>query len=228
MVWPPIPFSYDTASTRSAVPAPRRRPRDWLGTDDQARDVVARLLYGFRISVLFGLVLTALSTVIGVAAGAVQGYFGGWVDLAFQRLLEIWSGRARALPADHPVERRAAQLLAGCWDCCCCSAGPGRSGWCAPSSCAPATSNMSAPPARSASATRPSCAPRAAQCGGLHPHLPAVHAGWRGHHADLARLPGLRPAARLAPRSANCSTRARPTCRRRGSALPASSCWRSC
>ena len=64
---------------------------NWLGTDDQARDVLARLIYGFRISVLFGLVLTAASAVIGVFAGAVQGYFGGWVDLLFQRFIEIWS-----------------------------------------------------------------------------------------------------------------------------------------
>jgi microcin C transport system permease protein len=63
---------------------------NWLGTDDQGRDVVARLIYGFRISVLFGLTLTIISSIIGVAAGAVQGYFGGWVDLLFQRFIEIW------------------------------------------------------------------------------------------------------------------------------------------
>src|SRR3546814_16006588 len=66
--------------------------RSWLGTDDQARDVAARLIYGFRISVLFGLTLTLFSTVVGVAAGALQGYFGGWFDLIFQRFMEIWSG----------------------------------------------------------------------------------------------------------------------------------------
>jgi microcin C transport system permease protein len=64
---------------------------NWLGTDDQGRDVVARLLYGFRISVLFGLALTIISSVIGVAAGAVQGFFGGWTDLLFQRFIEIWT-----------------------------------------------------------------------------------------------------------------------------------------
>src|SRR4029078_3511087 len=64
---------------------------NWLGTDDQGRDVVARLLYGFRLSLLFGLVLTIISSVIGVAAGAVQGYFGGWTDLLFQRFIEIWT-----------------------------------------------------------------------------------------------------------------------------------------
>jgi len=93
MAWPLIPYSYDTVITDLGVPAPSPpSARDWLGTDDQSRDVVARILYGFRISVLFGLILTFFSTLIGVAAGAVQGYFGGWVDLTFQRLLEIWGG----------------------------------------------------------------------------------------------------------------------------------------
>jgi microcin C transport system permease protein len=64
---------------------------NWLGTDDQGRDLVARLIYGFRISVLFGLILTLISSVVGVAAGAVQGYFGGWTDLLFQRFIEIWT-----------------------------------------------------------------------------------------------------------------------------------------
>src|SRR5262245_65381278 len=64
---------------------------NWLGTDDQGFDVVARLIYGFRISVLFGLTLTLISSMVGVAAGAVQGYFGGWIDLAFQRFIEIWT-----------------------------------------------------------------------------------------------------------------------------------------
>ncbi|WP_445679554.1 ABC transporter permease [Radicibacter daui] len=93
MVWPLIPFSYRTINYDLPVPAPAPPSAvNWLGTDDQGRDVVARLLYGFRISVLFGLVLTAASSVIGVLAGAVQGFFGGWVDLAFQRFIEIWSG----------------------------------------------------------------------------------------------------------------------------------------
>src|SRR6185436_9160068 len=64
---------------------------NWLGTDDQGRDLVARLIYGFRLSVLFGLTLTLISSVIGVGAGAVQGYFGGWTDLLFQRFIEIWT-----------------------------------------------------------------------------------------------------------------------------------------
>lgn len=92
-VWPPIPFSYRTINYDLPSPAPS--PPDsvnWLGTDDQGRDVLARLIYGFRISVLFGLVLTVASSIIGVAAGAVQGYYGGLTDLLFQRFIEVWSG----------------------------------------------------------------------------------------------------------------------------------------
>jgi microcin C transport system permease protein len=93
MVWPLIPFSYNTINYNLPSPAPSPPSRvNWLGTDDQGRDVLARLIYGFRISVLFGLTLTAASSVIGVAAGAVQGYFGGVIDLGFQRFMEIWSG----------------------------------------------------------------------------------------------------------------------------------------
>jgi microcin C transport system permease protein len=92
-LWPPIPYSYDTINYDLPTPAPSPpSAENWLGTDDQGRDVLARLIYGFRISVLFGLALTLASSVIGVAAGAVQGYFGGWVDLLCQRGIEIWSG----------------------------------------------------------------------------------------------------------------------------------------
>ncbi|WP_217575062.1 ABC transporter permease [Mesorhizobium sp. GbtcB19] len=116
MIWPPIRYSYRTVNNAVPEAAPARPSWDydaekrcsqypqktadpdcivgnwnWLGTDDQARDVLARLIYGFRISVLFGLLLTAGSSIIGVIAGAVQGYFGGWTDLIFQRLIEIWS-----------------------------------------------------------------------------------------------------------------------------------------
>jgi microcin C transport system permease protein len=93
LLWPPIPFRYDTINYELPVPAPAPPSRvNWLGTDDQGRDLTARLIYGFRISVLFGLILTVLSSVIGVVAGAVQGYFGGLTDLLFQRFIEIWSG----------------------------------------------------------------------------------------------------------------------------------------
>lgn len=93
MIWPPIRYSYQTINYDLPVPAPSPpSTENWLGTDDQGRDVLARLIYGFRISVLFGLALTLASSVIGVAAGAVQGYLGGWTDLLFQRFIEIWSG----------------------------------------------------------------------------------------------------------------------------------------
>ncbi len=115
MLWPPIRFSYSTIHRNPPTPLPtpptwllddaqcaeaaaktggtgcRDLEWNWLGTDDQGRDVAARLIYGFRISVLFGLILTLVSSVIGIAAGAVQGYFGGWVDLGFQRFIEIWT-----------------------------------------------------------------------------------------------------------------------------------------
>lgn len=113
--WPPIRYSYSTHNLDLPTPAPskptwllteeqckavvekkglkgcRDLEYNWLGTDDQGRDVVARLIYGFRISVLFGLALTLISSIIGIAAGGIQGYFGGWVDLSFQRFIEVWT-----------------------------------------------------------------------------------------------------------------------------------------
>ncbi len=120
MIWPPVRFSYQTINYAlperapskptwmlgraqcEAAAAPLTKPGepnlgcraieyDWLGTDDQGRDVLARMIYGARVSILFGLALTILSSIIGVAAGAIQGYFGGWIDLVFQRLIEVWS-----------------------------------------------------------------------------------------------------------------------------------------
>lgn len=115
IVWPLIRYSYDTHNLDLPTPAPskptwmltekecapvverkglkscRDLEYNWLGTDDQGRDVVARLIYGFRISVLFGLALTIVSSIVGVAAGGIQGYFGGWVDLGFQRFIEVWT-----------------------------------------------------------------------------------------------------------------------------------------
>ena len=92
MLWPPVRYSYNTINYDLAVPAPAPpSAENWLGTDDQGRDVLAGLIYGFRISVLFGLVLTILSSIVGIIVGAIQGYYGGWLDLAGQRFLEIWS-----------------------------------------------------------------------------------------------------------------------------------------
>lgn len=93
MVWPPIRYSYDTINYNLSQPAPAPPSSDnWLGTDDQGRDVLARMIYGFRISVLFGLTLTFFSSIIGIMAGAIQGYFGGLIDLCFQRFMEVWNG----------------------------------------------------------------------------------------------------------------------------------------
>jgi microcin C transport system permease protein len=93
IVWSPIPYSFDTLNYDLPSPAPSPPTgENLLGTDDKGRDVLARLIYGFRISVLFGLTLTFCSTIIGVAAGAIQGYYGGRIDILGQRFIEIWSG----------------------------------------------------------------------------------------------------------------------------------------
>ena len=92
VIMPLIPYYYNTIIRDLNVPAPSPPSRkNWLGTDDQARDVLARLIYGFRISILFGFTLTFFSMIIGVTAGAIQGYFGGKIDLFFQRFMEVWS-----------------------------------------------------------------------------------------------------------------------------------------
>jgi microcin C transport system permease protein len=118
MIWPPVRYSYKTINRQLPVPAPSppswmlseaqcraavlryyKKPNgtcrdiewNWLGTDDQGRDVLARLLYGFRLSIIFGITLAGISSLIGITAGAIQGYFGGWTDLIFQRVIEIWS-----------------------------------------------------------------------------------------------------------------------------------------
>lgn len=92
MIWPPIKYSYDTINYNLPEPAPSSPTSDnLLGTDDQGRDVLARIIYGFRISVLFGLALTIVSSIIGITAGAFQGYYGGWLDLSLQRVIEVWT-----------------------------------------------------------------------------------------------------------------------------------------
>ena len=112
VLWPAVRFSYRTINYDLTVPAPAPpSEQNWLGTDDQGRDLLARLIYGFRISVLFGLILTALSSLIGVLVGAVQGYFGGRVDLYGQRLIEIWSG----LPELYILIIISSLLVPGFW-----------------------------------------------------------------------------------------------------------------
>ncbi len=92
-IWPIIRYSYQTINYALPGPAPfQPTGENWLGTDDKGRDVLSRLIYGFRISVLFGLTLSVFSSVIGVTVGAIQGYYGGKVDLIGQRFIEVWSG----------------------------------------------------------------------------------------------------------------------------------------
>lgn len=91
-VWPPIPYAYDSPVDRpGAAPLPPNR-QNWLGTDDTKRDVLARVIYGFRLSIVFTIIVTLFASVVGIVAGAVQGFFGGWLDLTFQRVIEIWQG----------------------------------------------------------------------------------------------------------------------------------------
>lgn len=93
MIFPPIPYSFDTVNYNIPTPVPSAPTTDnWLGTDDQGRDVLARLIYGTQVSLLFGLVLAIFSSLIGVAMGAIQGYYGGKIDLILQRFTEVWSG----------------------------------------------------------------------------------------------------------------------------------------
>ena len=135
-IWPPIRYSYQTANLELPEPAPSKPSWlytkeercaayplgvddegcslgnwNWFGTDDQARDVFARAIYGFRISVLFGLILTFFSAIIGIAAGAIQGYFGGWIDLIAQRFIEMWS----SLPVLYILLIIASILAPGFW-----------------------------------------------------------------------------------------------------------------
>ncbi|MGA7458460.1 MAG: ABC transporter permease [Methyloceanibacter sp.] len=135
VLWPPIRFSYNTqnknppmafpvkptwmlteedcklAVERGFHPCDANLEWNWLGTDDQGRDVIARVLYGFRLSVLFGLTLTVFASIIGVAAGALQGYFGGWTDLLFQRFIEIWT----SVPTLYLLIIVAAVITPGFW-----------------------------------------------------------------------------------------------------------------
>ena len=112
MIWPIIPYTYNTIIRDLAVPAPAPpSKKNWLGTDDQARDVLARLIYGFRISILFGFTLTFFSMIIGVSAGAIQGYFGGKTDLFFQRFMEIWA----AIPTLYVLKILASIVQPSFW-----------------------------------------------------------------------------------------------------------------
>lgn len=112
ILWPLIPYSYDTINYNLTGPAPTAPDKEnWLGTDDQGRDVTARVIYGFQISVIFGLILTIISSIIGVTAGAIQGYYGGKIDMVMQRTLEIWS----SMPSLYILIIFAAIFTPGFW-----------------------------------------------------------------------------------------------------------------
>ena len=196
MVWPLIPYSYRTINYDLPVPAPAPPSADnWLGTDDQGRDVFARVIYGFRLSVLFGLILTVAASVIGIAAAAVQGFFGGWIDLTFQRFIEVWSGLPQLfilIILSSIIEPnfwvllvilllfswmalvgvvRAEFLRVRNFDYIRAARGAG---------CRQHGDHLP---------------PWAAQRDGIGRHLPALHPGGLDHVAHLPRFPGLRPAA---------------------------------
>jgi microcin C transport system permease protein len=112
ILWPLIQYDYRTINLELPEPAPSSPTlENLLGTDDQGRDVLARIIYGFRISVLFGLILTVLSSIVGIMAGAVQGYFGGWIDLIFQRFIEIWT----SIPVLYLIIIIAATITPSFW-----------------------------------------------------------------------------------------------------------------
>ena len=196
---------------------------NWLGTDDQGRDVLARLIYGFRISVLFGLLLTIFSSIIGVTAGAAQGYFGGRVDLVFQRFLEIWS----SIPSLFVLIIISSVLVPGFWTLL----GvlmlfhwvvPGGRG----ARRVPARPQFrvhhGGARARAVQRQDHVQAPAAERDGG-DADLPALQAVGLDHGADGAGLPGARACRPARRRWASCWRRARPTCRRRGWVSPRSS-----
>ena len=112
ILWPLVAYDYTTVNKNPPSPFPSYpTSENWLGTDDQGRDVLARVIYGFRLSAIFGLVLTFFSTIIGVVAGAIQGYFGGRIDLYFQRFIELWV----SLPQLYILLIIASVLAQGFW-----------------------------------------------------------------------------------------------------------------
>ncbi len=115
-IYPPNRYCHDHAQLfrQGAEPGGRLRARTWLGTDERGRDLLARLIYGFRVSVLFALALTVIGVLLGIATGAVQGFFGGKIDLIFQRLIEIWS----SMPELYLLIIFSVDLRRPAWRCC--------------------------------------------------------------------------------------------------------------
>ena len=157
MIWPAIPYSLRTPRSRTCqARRPRRRlARNLLGTDDQARDVLARVIYGLRLSVLFGFTLTAVTSVVGIVAGAVQGYYGGLTDLLFQRFIEIWNGMPELYLLIILAQHHHAELLGAADLPAAVPLDEPDRAWCAPNSCAAAIWNTCARRRRSACPTSP-------------------------------------------------------------------------
>ncbi len=197
ILWPLIPYSYNTIVNTGGVAPGAPSDQNWLGTDDASRDVLARVIYGFRLSVTFALIVTALTTVIGIAAGAVQGYFGGRTDLIFQRVIELWG----SVPSLYviiiltAIWAKSFWLMVFSWSS---SAGRPSWAWCAPNSCARATSNMSAPPRAGGARLADHVPPHAAQCHGRHADDAPLHRHRHHRQPRDARLPRFRPAFRRA------------------------------
>ena len=221
VIWPLIRFSYNTQVSKPPSPFPSKPTwmltqkdcdfaathgfakcgeleYNWLGTDDGGRDVLARLIYGFRISVLFGLALTIVSSIVGVAAGAVQGYFGGWTDLAVPALHRNLDLDPLALSAaDHFLGAGAGLLRAARHPAAVLLGVAGRPG----ARGIPARTQFRIHPGRARARRverRDHLPPSAAERHGGDHDVPAVHSVVVGDDADGARLPRLRPAARLA------------------------------
>ena len=219
MIWPLIPFSYDTINYDLPSPAPSPPSRvNWLGTDDQGRDVLARLIYGFRISVLFGLTLTAALLGDRGRRRRGPGLFRRPRSIsAFQRFIEIWSG----LPVLYLLIIMASFIEPNFWwllglmllfswmglvDVVRAEFLRARNFDYVRAARALGVSDLDHHPA-----------PRAAQRDGGDDHLSAVHPERLDHHPDLARFSRLRRCRPARRRSANCWRRARPICRRPGS-----------
>ena len=252
IIWPPVHYSYSTINRDAPTPAPspptwmlteaqckdvvqqkglkgcRDLEYNWLGTDANGRDVVARLIYGFRISVLFGLSLTLISSVIGIAAGAVQGYFGGWIDLGFQRFIEIWNSipylyllliiSAVLPPGLLRAARHHGVVLVG-------DAGGARARG------IPARAQFRIHPGGPRARRfqrRHHVPPSVAERDGGDHDVPAVHRVVVGDDARPRSTSWGSACRRGRRRSAKCCRRPRPTSRRPGSASPASSPSPSC
>jgi len=194
VLWPPIPYSYDTIVDVPGVAPSPPDGNNLLGTDDTKRDVLARVIHGFRLSILFTLIVTTCASIIGIIAGAIQGYFGGWTDLIFQRILGNLGLDALDLRHHHPLrDPRPKFLVTGPADRAFWLAGAGGRG----AGRIPAGAEFRiCPRGPGAGGLQPHhhVPPHAAQCHGRHADHAALHHHRHHRHAGQPRLPGLRAA----------------------------------